>query len=39
VHGYFVRAGDVRRSIIYQVERLRDGASFTPRHVPDIQDG
>jgi acyl-CoA thioesterase-2 len=39
VHGYFMRAGDVRRSIIYQVDRLRDGASFTTRRVSAIQDG
>src|SRR6478609_7110215 len=25
LHGYFIRAGDVRGSIIYQIDRLRDG--------------
>ena len=39
VHGYFMRAGDVRRPILYQVDRLRDGASFTTRRVAAIQDG
>jgi acyl-CoA thioesterase-2 len=39
VHGYFMRAGDVRRPILYQVDRLRDGASFTTRRVAAIQEG
>ncbi len=39
LHGYFVRAGDVKRPIIYQVDRLRDGQSFTTRRVVAIQEG
>lgn len=39
VHGYFMRAGDVRQAIVYQVDRLRDGASFTTRRVAAIQEG
>jgi acyl-CoA thioesterase II len=39
VHGYFMRAGDVARPIVYQVDRLRDGASFTTRRVAAIQEG
>ncbi len=39
VHGYFMRAGDVRRPILYQVDRLRDGSSFTTRRVAAIQEG
>jgi acyl-CoA thioesterase-2 len=39
VHGYFMRAGDVKRPIVYQVDRLRDGASFTTRRVAAIQEG
>jgi acyl-CoA thioesterase-2 len=39
VHGYFMRAGDVQRPIVYQVDRLRDGASFTTRRVAAIQEG
>jgi acyl-CoA thioesterase-2 len=39
LHGYFMRAGDVTRQIVYQVDRLRDGASFTTRRVVAIQEG
>jgi len=39
VHGYFMRAGDVRRPILYQVDRLRDGSSFATRRVAAIQEG
>lgn len=38
-HGYFLRAGDVRRPIILEVDRPRDGKSFTTRQVRAIQDG
>ena len=39
LHGYFVRAGDVTRPILYQVDRLRDGKSFTTRRVVAVQEG
>jgi acyl-CoA thioesterase-2 len=39
LHGYFVRAGDVRQPILYQVDRLRDGKSFTTRRVVAVQEG
>src|SRR5690348_3788761 len=39
LHGYFMRAGDVRRTILYQVDRLRDGKSFTTRRVVAVQEG
>ncbi len=39
LHGYFVRAGDVTRPIVYQVDRLRDGKSFTTRRVVAVQEG
>lgn len=39
LHGYFMRAGDVTRPIIYQVDRLRDGATFTTRRVAAFQEG
>ena len=39
LHGYFIRAGDVERPIVYMVERLRDGKSFTTRRVSAVQDG
>ncbi len=39
LHGYFMRAGDLRRPILYQVDRLRDGGSFTTRRVVAVQEG
>ncbi len=39
MHGYFILAGDVSLPVIYQVERLRDGGSFTTRRVTAIQKG
>lgn len=39
LHGYFLLPGDPKVPIVYQVERLRDGASFTTRRVTGIQHG
>lgn len=39
LHGYFLRAGDLARPIIYQVDRIRDGKSFTTRRVAAVQEG
>jgi acyl-CoA thioesterase-2 len=39
LHGYFLLGGDPTHPIIYQVERTRDGSSFTTRHVNAIQHG
>jgi acyl-CoA thioesterase II len=39
LHAYFIRAGDPRVPIIYDVERVRDGRSFTTRRVLAIQHG
>lgn len=39
MHGYFMRPGDPKVPIVYQVERLRDGRSFSTRHVVAIQHG
>ncbi|MDX2087076.1 MAG: acyl-CoA thioesterase II [Kofleriaceae bacterium] len=39
LHAYFLRPGDVAKPIVYQVERTRDGGSFTARHVTAIQNG
>lgn len=39
LHGYFIRAGDPKQSIVYVVERVRDGRSFCTRRVQAIQDG
>ncbi len=39
LHGYFLRPGDVTRPIVYDVDRIRDGSSFTTRRVVAIQGG
>jgi acyl-CoA thioesterase-2 len=39
LHAYFLRAGDPRVPVLYEVERLRDGGSFTTRRVAAIQHG
>ena len=39
LHAYFLRAGDPRIPIIYEVDRIRDGKSFTTRRVVAIQHG
>src|SRR4051812_38348604 len=39
LHGYFLRSGDVSRPILFQVDRSRDGGSFTSRRVQAIQNG
>ena len=39
LHAYFLRPGDPRVPIIYDVDRIRDGRSFTTRRVVAIQHG
>src|SRR6188768_1512892 len=39
LHAYFLRPGDVRVPILYEVDRIRDGRSFTTRRVVAIQHG
>jgi acyl-CoA thioesterase-2 len=39
VHAYFVRPGDMSAPIVYEVERIRDGRSFSVRRVHAIQFG
>ena len=39
LHCYFMRPGDPATPIIYEVDRLRDGGSFTTRRVTAIQHG
>lgn len=39
LHCYFVRPGDPAVPIIYEVDRIRDGGSFTTRIVVAIQHG
>lgn len=39
LHGYFMRPGDIKVPIVYEVDRLRDGGSFTTRRVTAVQHG
>ena len=39
LHSYFLRPGDPRIPILYEVDRIRDGRSFTTRRVVAIQHG
>ena len=39
LHAYFIRPGDPTVPLIYLVERVRDGRSFTTRRVTTIQHG
>jgi acyl-CoA thioesterase-2 len=39
LHGYFILPGDLNVPIVYFVDRLRDGKSFTTRRVTAIQHG
>ena len=39
LHAYFLRAGDPRVPVLYEVDRIRDGGSFTTRRVVAIQHG
>jgi len=39
LHAYFLRPGDLKHPIIYQVDRIRDGKSFTTRRIVAIQHG
>jgi acyl-CoA thioesterase-2 len=39
LHAYFLLPGDPKVPIIYEVERIRDGGSFTTRRVKAIQHG
>jgi len=38
LHAYFLLGGDPKKPIMYEVERLRDGRSFTTRRVVARQD-
>ena len=38
-HSYFLRPGNMDKSITFTVDRIRDGKSFTTRTVKAIQDG
>ncbi|OAH12174.1 acyl-CoA thioesterase II [Streptomyces jeddahensis] len=39
LHSYFLRAGDPGAPIVYTVDRIRDGRSFTTRRVVAVQHG
>jgi acyl-CoA thioesterase-2 len=39
LHSYFLRPGDATKPIVYEVENIRDGTSFTTRRVKAIQHG
>ena len=39
LHAYFLRRGDMKAPIVYEVDRARDGGSFSMRRVVAIQHG
>lgn len=39
LHGYFIKSGDERKPVTYEVQRIRDGRSFAARRVDAMQDG
>ncbi len=39
LHAFFLRAGDIEHPIVYDVDRTRDGKSFSVRRVTAIQHG
>ncbi|MFT4257521.1 MAG: acyl-CoA thioesterase II [Pseudoxanthomonas sp.] len=39
LHAYFLRAGDIEAPIVFDVDRTRDGGSFSVRRVTAIQHG
>lgn len=39
LHAYFLRPGDMATPIVYEVERIRDGRSFSTRRVKAVQHG
>ena len=39
LHAYFIRPGDPKYPVVYQVDRARDGGSFTTRRIVAIQKG
>lgn len=39
LHAHFLRPGDVSKPIVYDVDRIRDGSSFTTRRVVAVQGG
>ncbi len=39
LHGYFLRPGQIDKPVLLQVDRDRDGRSFSARHVSAVQEG
>ncbi len=39
LHAYFILPGDINQPIIFEVDRIRDGGSFTTRRIKAIQKG
>ncbi len=39
LHGYFILPGDPEAPIVFEVDRIRDGGSFTTRRVVAVQHG
>jgi acyl-CoA thioesterase-2 len=39
LHGYFLRPGDAKIPVVFSVDRIRDGRSFTTRRIAAIQHG
>jgi len=39
LHGYFLRPGDAGLPVVYLVDRVRDGGSFSTRRVTAVQKG
>ena len=39
LHAYFLKAGDWRMPVVFEVERIRNGRSFSTRRVKVIQSG
>ena len=39
LHGYFLRPGQIDKPVLLQVDRDRDGKSFSARHVAAVQEG
>src|SRR5262245_23977378 len=39
LHGYFLRQGDAKLPVVYDVDGIRNGKSFTTRRVVAIQGG
>ncbi|QKZ06889.1 acyl-CoA thioesterase II [Pseudomonas eucalypticola] len=39
LHGYFLRPGDAQLPVVYMVDKVRDGGSFSTRRVTAVQKG